>query len=249
MGVEYDGQPYCGWQRQKHGRSVQSAVEEALARVADHPLGVHCAGRTDTGVHAREQVIHFESTAQRSTRAWVLGCNRWLPHSISMLWAREVPTDFHARFSARARSYRYHILNRGVRPALQDQRVAWVPQALDVAQMARAVRCLLGEHDFSAFRASGCQSREPVRNISHVEILQSEKCITLDITANGFLHHMVRNIAGTLIEVGRARRAPGWVAEVLASRDRRQAGATAPAGGLYFHHVDYPDSYALPQLA
>jgi len=246
LGIEYDGTSFCGWQRQQHSPSVQQVVEEALSRVADEQVTVHCAGRTDTGVHASGQVIHFETDVSRTERAWVLGANRCLPNSVSMLWTRDVADDFHARFSARSRTYHYRILNRWVRPALQSQRVAWEPGNLNVSAMARAARQLEGEHDFSAFRAAGCQSKQPVRLVRELRLTQCGDLITLHITANGFLHHMVRNIAGTLIEVGRGNQPASWVANLLAGKDRSRSGPTAPACGLYFQRVEYPAGYGLP---
>ena len=247
LGVEYDGSNYCGWQRQSHSASVQEVIEQALSSVADEPITVHCAGRTDTGVHAHEQVVHFDTTANRSERAWVLGSNTRLPDDVSVLWAKPVADDFHARFSATARSYRYTICNRWVRPAMWAGRVAWVLKPLDEQRMHQAAQCLVGEHDFSSFRAAGCQSRKPVRRVHAVEVYRSGEMIVLEITADGFLHHMVRNIVGSLIAIGRADQPPEWMAEVLAKRQRRFAGITAPAAGLVFWQAHYPPEWNLPR--
>ncbi|WJW74514.1 tRNA pseudouridine(38-40) synthase TruA [Thiohalobacter sp. IOR34] len=245
LGIEYDGSGYCGWQRQKHAPSVQEVVEQALSRVADHPVEVTCAGRTDTGVHATAQVAHFDTEAVRELHSWLLGGNSNLPPAVSITWVKAVAADFHARFSARGRQYRYVILNRLARPALLHQRVCWEHRPLDVAAMQAAARALLGEHDFSAFRAVGCQARHAVRTLHRLELARSGDFIYLDIEANAFLHHMVRNIAGTLMAVGRGDRPVDWVAEVLAGRDRTLGGVTAPAAGLYFVHVHYPEDYGL----
>jgi tRNA pseudouridine38-40 synthase len=245
-GVEYDGSGFLGWQRQRQSPTVQASLEAALIRVADHPLQVHCAGRTDTGVHARCQVVHFDTTAQRCERSWVLGTNTHLPPGISVLWVRPVVDAFHARFSARRRRYRYRILNRWVRPAIDRGRVAWIRQPLDADCMHEAARHLLGEHDFSSFRAVGCQARSPVRTVHSIEVGRCGHEVFVEIEANAFVYHMVRNIAGSLIAVGCGRREPGWLAELLQRRDRTAAGVTAPAEGLYFIAPAYPDYPELP---
>jgi tRNA pseudouridine38-40 synthase len=239
MGVEYDGAGLVGWQSQKDGPSVQDALERALASVADHPVQVVGAGRTDAGVHATGQVAHFDTTAERNPRAWVLGANTQLPGGISLRWAREAPPEFHARFSAVARSYSYLLLNRDSRPALWRQRAWWVHRPLDAELMHSAGQALLGEHDFSAFRAAQCQSRTPIRRIERLSVLRRGDFLRLDVTANAFLHHMVRNIVGTLAAVGRGDQPPAWVGAVLAGRDRCRGGATAPAEGLYLVRIDY----------
>ncbi|HFD79903.1 MAG TPA: tRNA pseudouridine(38-40) synthase TruA [Gammaproteobacteria bacterium] len=246
-GVEYDGSEFSGWQRQRHARSVQAEVEAALARVADHPLEVACAGRTDAGVHATWQVIHFDSAAGRSERSWVLGANANLPRDVRLLWAKPVEEDFHARFSARARSYRYVILNSEVPSALLRQRVTWTHRPLDEGRMREGARHLLGEHDFSSFRATACQAHSPVREVSRLDLQRSGACLYLDIEANAFLHHMVRNIAGVLMAVGCGDRDPGWVRELLEQRDRARGGVTAPARGLYLTGVRYPRRYAIAE--
>jgi len=245
-GIEYDGSGFYGWQTQRQSPTVQACLEQALGRVADHPVTVHCAGRTDTGVHAHCQVVHFDSRAERRERSWVLGTNTHLHPGISMLWARPVAEDFHARFSATRRRYRYRMLNRWVRPAIDRGRVAWIRQPLDCARMHEAAQALLGEHDFSSFRAVGCQAKSPVRRIHHLSVTRRGSEVIIDIEANAFVYHMVRNVAGTLIPVGKGERAVSWPGEVLAAADRRVAGPTAPAEGLYFVAPTYPDHPELP---
>lgn len=247
LGVEYDGSYFLGWQTQSHGSTVQACVEAALAQVAAHPVPVYCAGRTDTGVHALEQVIHFETEVARPLSAWVQGVNTYLPPSIRVLWAVPTVPAFHARFSAQARAYRYRIANTPVRPALDYQRVAWHPWPLDVPAMQQAAQALVGEHDFSAFRAVGCQAHSPVRQIHTVRLYaQAEFYWALELKANGFLQHMVRNIAGVLLAIGAGKRPVTWVEQLLAVRDRRQAGVTAPPQGLYFLGAYYPAAFNLP---
>jgi tRNA pseudouridine38-40 synthase len=245
-GVEYDGSGFFGWQRQRQSPTVQASLEAALAEVADHPLQVHCAGRTDTGVHAHCQVVHFDTSAVRCERSWVLGTNSRLAPGISLLWVKAVAGDFHARFSARRRSYCYRILNRWIRPAIDRGRVAWVRHPLDAERMHAAAQHLLGEHDFSSFRAVGCQARSPVRTVHSVAVRRCGQEVILDIEANAFIYHMVRNIAGTLIAIGRGQREAGWLPELLQKRDRTAAGVTAPAEGLYFVAPTYPDHPQLP---
>ena len=245
-GVEYDGSGFLGWQRQRQSPTVQASLEAALTRVADHPVEVHCAGRTDTGVHACCQVVHFETHAQRSERAWVLGVNSHLPAGITLLWVNSVDEDFHARFSARRRTYRYRILNRWVRPALDRGRMTWVRYPLDAARMQAAAQQLLGEHDFSSFRAVGCQARSPVRTVHAVSVRRCGHEVVLEIEANAFVYHMVRNIAGALIAVGRGQQDTEWLGRLLQQRDRTAAGVTAPPEGLYFVAPAYPDYPDLP---
>ncbi|MDT8438781.1 MAG: tRNA pseudouridine(38-40) synthase TruA [Wenzhouxiangellaceae bacterium] len=246
LGLEYDGSRFYGFQRQRQQPTVQQVLEAAIARVADHAVTVHCAGRTDTGVHAFGQVVHFDSAAERDERAWVLGINSHLPDGVSVLWARGVEEPFHARFSARARSYRYRILNRWVRPGIEAGRVAWERRVLDAQRMHEAAQVLVGEHDFSSFRADGCQARGPNRCVHSVAVWRDGDEVCMEIRANAFLYHMVRNIIGTLIEVGAGKRRPEWVGEVLAARSRVEAGPTAPATGLYFLSVSYPDFPMIP---
>lgn len=246
LGIEYDGSAFLGWQAQREAATVQGVLERALSRVADAPIRVVCAGRTDTGVHARCQVVHFDSPVERAERSWVLGGNSNLPSSVCVLWARAVASDFHARFSALARQYRYVILNRWVRPAIAQGRVSWIRRPLDAAAMHRAAQALAGEHDFSAFRSSGCSANHPVREIHAIAVQREGDRVHLDVTANAFLYHMVRNIAGSLLEVGTGERPENWLEELLDGRDRRQAGVTAAADGLYFVGVRYPEAFGLP---
>lgn len=248
MGVEYDGRAYCGWQHQDHSPSVQEQVQKALSVVADETVRVHAAGRTDTGVHALGQVLHFDTQAQRRDRSWVFGGNANLPADIVFTWARPVDDDFHARFRAVARRYRYVILNRPVRPSVLAWRVAWDYRPLDLAAMQAGARHLLGEHDFSAYRAVACQARSPVREVQELTVSARNDLLLIDIQANGFLHHMVRNIAGVLMTIGAGERHPDWSREVLAGRDRALGGVTAPACGLYFMDALYPRQFAIPGL-
>lgn len=245
-GIEYDGSGFYGWQRQRQSPTVQECLEQALGQVANHPVAVHSAGRTDTGVHACCQVVHFDTSAHRSEHGWVLGCNTGLEAGISVLWVRPVSDDFHARFSAVARRYRYRIINRRARPAIERQRAAWVRVPLDADAMHEAAQSLVGEHDFSSFRASGCQARTPVRRIHSVSVQRHGNELVIDIEANAFVYHMVRNIAGTLIMIGRGDRPTGWLTEVLQAADRRLAGPTAPSQGLYFVEPVYPPGTRLP---
>lgn len=247
--IEYDGTHYHGWQYQDHCKTIQEAVEKALSTVANHPVSVVCAGRTDAGVHGRGQVIHFDTHSQRADHAWLLGCNSNLPRDISMLKVKAVSSDFHARYSATARTYRYVILSRRVRPALHRDRVCWIHSEIEASRMHEAAQALLGEHDFTSFRAAGCQSNTPMRNVRAISVTsQDNGWVYIDITANAFLHHMVRNIAGTLIEVGRGKQSVEWVADVLEQRDRCEGGVTAPACGLYFVSVEYPETFGLPEV-
>ncbi len=243
--VEYDGAGFSGWQRQAHARSVQATVEQALAFVADHPVQVSCAGRTDAGVHATWQIIHFDTDARRSERSWLLGANANLPDDVRLLRVQPVDDGFHARFSAQARRYRYVILNRAVPSALLRHRVAWEHRPLEDAGMRRGARYLVGEHDFSSFRAVACQAKSPVRTVHRLEVTRRGDMVYLDVEANAFLHHMVRNIAGVLMTVGRGDRPAEWVDEVLRHRDRTRGGVTAAAGGLYLVGVRYLPQYAV----
>ncbi len=244
--IEYDGSPFYGWQRLAHAPTVQEHVEQALSRVAAEPISVVCAGRTDTGVHGIGQIIHFETQAERPVRGWLFGTNSHLPDSIAMRWIQPVDNAFNARFSARARRYRYIILNRQARSALLNKRVCWQHQALDADAMHAAAQVLIGEQDFSSFRAAGCQARHAIREIIALEVTRAGDFIYVDIVANAFLHHMVRNIVGSLLKVGAGERPVAWIAELLALKDRTKAGVTAPAAGLYFVHVDYPAMFGLP---
>lgn len=244
--IEYLGIGFAGWQRQQHAETVQGEVERALSIVAAQSVEVVCAGRTDAGVHATYQVIHFDSEVSRSAIAWIRGANSHLPKRIRLLWAAEMPPDFHARFQARQRSYRYIIASRHVRPALQNKHVAWTYKVLHEQRMQAAGQALIGEHDFSSFRASECQASHPRRRISRLTVSRRGDFLYLDIEANAFLHHMVRNIAGALMAVGAGDQPVEWIAEVLQARDRRVAGVTAPAQGLYLVGVVYPRRFKLP---
>ncbi|MDX1517718.1 MAG: tRNA pseudouridine(38-40) synthase TruA [Woeseiaceae bacterium] len=246
VGIEYDGTAYNGWQRQKTGLGVQARVEEALSSVADHDVEVTCAGRTDTGVHATGQVAHFDTTADRSDRSWLLGSNTALPDDINLTWVRRVDDGFHARFSATARRYEYRILNRLVRSALHRHRAWWVHQPLDDRRMHDAAQQLLGEHDFSAFRAAGCQAKTATRELTAISVSRNGDWLTVDVTANAFLQHMVRNITGTLVAVGVGDETADWVNMVLESRDRTSGGVAAPPHGLTLVEVRYPEALGLP---
>ncbi len=246
LGVEYDGSGFAGWQSQPGQRTVQEAVERALSQVAAHPVRVSCAGRTDAGVHASGQVIHFDTAARRSERSWVFGANANLPKDVVVLWARPVPSRFHARFSALRRRYRYAIFNRDVRPTFLAGRTTWEYRSLDAERMREAAGYLLGEHDFNAYRATACQAHSPVRTIYSLEVNRRAEMVFIDIEANGFLHHMVRNIAGVLMAIGAGKHPPEWARDVLESRERRLGGVTAPPSGLYLVQVTYPERFALP---
>jgi tRNA pseudouridine38-40 synthase len=248
--IEYDGARFHGWQRQAHdSRTVQETVERGLGRVAAEPLKTYCAGRTDAGVHALGQVVHFDTSASRPCRAWVMGANSNLPREVAVRWARAVPEDFHARFSVVERRYAYLVREGMDRPALAHGRVAWTPRALDEQRMAEAAQALIGEHDFSAFRSAACQAPNPVRRIEAIDVSRHGRFVRLDVRGNAFLHNMVRIIAGTLMAVGRGEREPGWIAELLAAGERAAAGATAPPDGLYFLGPVYPPRFELPPAA
>ncbi|MGA2188888.1 MAG: tRNA pseudouridine(38-40) synthase TruA [Steroidobacteraceae bacterium] len=244
--VEYDGTDFAGWQSQAHAASVQDAVEQAVGFVAAHRVAAICAGRTDSGVHAAGQVLHFDTTAVRSARAWVLGTNTKLPPSIAMQWAGEVTGGFHARHTAQCRIYRYYIVNRSARPALRHHHAAWIHRPLDAGAMHHAAQALIGEHDFSAFRSIECQSPTPVRRVQRIQVERMGDTVRLEIAANAYLHHMVRNIVGTLLDVQCRADPAGAMAGILAGGDRRAAGMTAPAAGLYLWRVEYPDAYGIP---
>ncbi|HYM42533.1 MAG TPA: tRNA pseudouridine(38-40) synthase TruA [Steroidobacteraceae bacterium] len=246
VGVEYDGSAFAGWQTQRALRTVQQVLEGALSAVAAQTVSLTGAGRTDAGVHARGQVAHFDTQAQRAPRSWMLGANSELPPDLAVTWAQPVPDHFHARYSAESRSYRYLILNRSARSALAAQRAAWVARALDAERMAQAANLLLGEHDFSAFRSSECQAKSPVRRLERLGVVRRGDWVLIEAVANAFLHHMVRNIAGLLIAVGKGDQPPAWAGTVLAGRDRTRSAATAPAEGLYLWEVRYPAAFGLP---
>ncbi len=253
-GVEYDGSVFKGWQKQKHhpGLSVQDALEVALSKVANHPVNIVCAGRTDSGVHASAQVIHFDTTAERSERSWKLGVNTGLPHGVCLNWVMPAPIKeghdnaFHARFSAVARRYRYFILNKPVKPGLMHDQATWWRRPLDTERMHEAAQALVGRHDFTSFRASDCQANNANRTMKEISVTRLNDWVVIEVCANAFLYHMVRNIAGVLLPIGEGRKDVAWCASVLAAKDRKQAGVTAPGEGLYFVDVEYPEFPELP---
>lgn len=249
LGLEYDGTPWSGWQSQPGGHTVQDALEAAIAAFLDSRsrVAVTCAGRTDAGVHATGQVVHLDTPLDRSTNVWVRGVNAHLPRSIAVRWARAVPEDFHARFAAVRRRYRYTLYNHPVRSPLLEQRAFWCFRPLDRSAMREAATALLGEHDFSSFRSSQCQARTPVKTLESIDWIERGDLIELRLTANAFLHHMVRNVVGALVEVGCGRQPVEWLGALLAARDRRQGAPTAPPGGLVFERVEYPARFALDQ--
>jgi tRNA pseudouridine38-40 synthase len=246
LGVEYDGTAFAGWQHQAHARTVQGELQSALARVADHPLELTAAGRTDAGVHALHMVAHFDTTAERPLRGWVLGANSYATDDITVLWAHAVPDGFHARHAALSRRYLYRIVESPVRPALGRHRACWIRHPIDAGRMHAAAQALVGHHDFSAFRAAECQSPTPLRKLFEIAVERDGAGVEVTVRANAFLHHMVRNIVGSLLMVGRGDRPTEWIAEVLAARERPRAGPTAPPQGLYFAGAEYPPEYGLP---
>lgn len=246
LAVEYDGALYHGWQRQSHAKSVQAELEKALSQIAQHPIELFCAGRTDAGVHATGQIVHFETTAQRDLKAWTLGTNALLPSDIAVRFAKEVDTNFHARFSAQARRYCYVIYNRRLRSAILPQGLTHYYHLLDEQKMHQAAQCLIGEHDFSSFRSAQCQSHSPNRNIHFVQVSRIQDYVLIDIQANAFLHHMVRNIVGSLCLIGQGDQPVAWLTQLLAQKDRTKAGATAKPNGLYLTQVIYPAHFAMP---
>ena len=245
--VEYDGSQYHGWQAQTGLRTVQQVLEDALSEVASHEVSVVCAGRTDTGVHATHQMVHFDAQNERAMRAWIHGVNSFLPKDVCVKWAKQMPDDFHARYSATARSYRYVIYNTPIRPALLRGNVTWQYRQLDHRVMHQASQFLIGEHDFTSFRSVECQSKTPMRNISHLKVTRRGDMIIIDISANAFLHHMVRNIAGVLMAAGSGRKPLAWVQDVLLAKDRRLGAETAPPYGLYLVGVTYPEKFGVTQ--
>jgi tRNA pseudouridine38-40 synthase len=247
LGLEYDGSQFLGWQSQAQKNTVQDVLQAALGRVADEHIVVVAAGRTDSGVHALEQVVHFDTNVVRPLSAWVRGVNAHLPKSIAVLWAHLVPDEFHARFSAQARSYRYLLINRPVRSAVQYGKVGWFHAPLDIAQMREATHYLLGEHDFSSFRASECQAKSPIKSLLKLDIARQGEMIVFELTACAFLHHMVRNIVGSLVYVGKGKHPPEWLKEVLESRNRKYAAPTFSPDGLYLCGVTYDPKWQLPQ--
>jgi tRNA pseudouridine38-40 synthase len=246
VGIEYDGTAYAGWQSQSSAPSIQALTEQAFSSVANEPVALVCAGRTDAGVHAREQVAHFDTNATRPLRGWLLGASSNLPRDISVAWITPVPMHFHARYSAETRTYRYFIFNRRVRSSLVEKRATQIHKPLDHERMRAAAATFIGEHDFSAFRSSECQAKSTVRRLTKMSVERQGEWIAIEVTANAFLHHMVRNLVGVLLEIGRGEQPVGWAGKVLESRDRTQGGVTAPAAGLYMWSVDYPAAFGLP---
>lgn len=245
--LEYDGSRYHGWQAQAGLRTIQQAVEHALSQVADTAVSVVCAGRTDTGVHATNQVIHFDCDKERTIRAWIHGANSFLPKDVCIKWGKEIPDDFHARYSATSRRYRYVIYNGSIRPALLRSNVTWQYKQLDYRLMHEAAQSLLGENDFTSFRSMECQSNTPMRNMHQIQVSRHGELVVIDLTANAFLHHMVRNIAGVLIAVGSGKHPVSWVDDVLKAKDRRLGAETAPSYGLYLVQINYPQAFNLLQ--
>jgi tRNA pseudouridine38-40 synthase len=247
LGIEYDGKNYFGWQRQNNVISVQQELEQALSKIADEPIAVICAGRTDTGVNATNQVVHFETDKKRKDVAWTLGVNTHLPKDIAVTWVHEVADDFHARFSATARQYRYIINNNRLRPAILSSGISHCHHRLNENLMHQAAQLLLGRNDFTSFRTVHCQSHSPLRTLYHCNVTRHGDFVIIDIKANAFLHHMVRNIAGSLMRVGQELAPISWIKEVLEAKNRCVAGITAPSAGLYFVDVDYPEHFSIPK--
>jgi tRNA pseudouridine38-40 synthase len=248
LGVEYDGSPFCGWQSQSDGQTVQDTLQSALSQIASDQIAVIAAGRTDTGVHAIEQVVHFDTDAARPFTAWVRGVNTLLPSSIAVLWAHPVPDEFHARFSAHGRSYRYLLVNRETRSALYARKVGWFHAPLDITAMQTAAKCLVGEHDFSAFRSAECQAKTPVKHVQRLDIRRQGEMLIFDVSADAFLHHMVRNMVGCLVYVGKGKYPPDWLADVLDGRERSRAAPTFAPDGLYLRRIEYEAKWGLPQM-
>lgn len=247
LGIEYDGAQFFGWQRQREVETVQECLEKALSKIANHPVDVFCAGRTDAGVHGTGQVVHFDTNAVRPDKGWTMGVNANLPDAIAVTWVKHVPDDFHARFSATARRYRYVIYNERLRPGILNHGLSHYHSPLDADKMHQAAQSLLGENDFSSFRAAQCQSNSPNRFVHHVNVTRTGSFVVIDIKANAFVHHMVRNIAGSLIAIGKGEQPVEWMAELLALKDRTQAAETAKPHGLYLIDVDYPEEFGLPK--
>jgi tRNA pseudouridine38-40 synthase len=245
LGIEYCGKGYHGWQAQQRVLTLQTTLEMALSKVANEPIKVFCAGRTDAGVHATHQIIHFDTQANRVLDAWILGTNSHLPKSISVQWAKPVDETFHARFSALSRRYHYLVYNRPARPSLCAALTTWVSYPLDEQRMHQAAQQLMGEHDFTSFRSAECQSNTPKRHIFSIHVFRKQDFVVLDITANSFLHHMVRNIMGVLLEIGSQKKEVSWCSELLAAKNRNLASKTASPQGLYLTGVRYPDVYEL----
>ncbi|MGH8751123.1 MAG: tRNA pseudouridine(38-40) synthase TruA [Burkholderiales bacterium] len=248
LGLEYNGAAFCGWQSQPNGCAVQDAMQAALAQIAGEKIALTAAGRTDAGVHALMQVAHFDTRAERPEGAWVRGVNALLPDSVAVQWSSPVAEDFHARFSAIERGYRYLLINTAVRPALHESKTGWFHQVLDVEKMQAAAQILRGRHDFSAFRAAECQARSPIKELRRIEIMRRQDWIVFDFRADAFLHHMVRNIVGCLVYVGSGRCSAEWLGEVLQSKDRSRAAPTFSASGLYLSAVCYEAKWHLPEF-
>lgn len=249
LGIEYCGTPFRGWQSQAGGRTVQDALEAAIRQIAGQPVGTLCAGRTDAGVHATQQVVHFDAPVDRPLTAWVRGVNSHLPDGVAVRWAQPVSGEFHARFTAHGRRYRYLLLNRPQRPGLWQGRVGWFHGELDLLVMQDACRRLPGEHDFSAFRAADCQARSPVKLMTQALVRQSGALFVFDFAASAFLHHMVRNLVGTLVHIGKGARPPGWIDDLLLMKDRTLAAPTFSPDGLYFRGPLYEPQWGIPELA
>ena len=247
LGVEYNGARYSGWQRQSHVNSVQQEVEKALSRICNHPVEIVCAGRTDAGVHGTGQVVHFDTHAEREMVAFTLGMNTLLPKDIAIRFAQPVVEDFHARFSATARRYRYVIYNYAFRGAVLNEGVTHFHHPLDEVKMQQACQYLIGEHDFPSFRALHCQANTATRTIQHLSVQRQGAYVIIDIKANAFLHHMVRNITGCLMDIGLHKHEPIWLKELLDVKERAKASATAKAAGLYLVDVDYPEHFNIPR--
>jgi tRNA pseudouridine38-40 synthase len=245
LGIEYDGSHFSGWQFQIAQRTIQNELEKALSQVANQVITVRCAGRTDSGVHALEQVVHFDTDAVRDLQSWMMGGNANLPEDVRIIWVKHAVDDFHARYSAIARFYRYVILNRQMKSALMRHQVTWCYNPLDEKKMHAAAQALVGEHDFSSFRAQGCQSKSPNRLMHFINVYREGERVVIELSANAFLHHMVRNIAGVLIEIGMGKSPVLWTKDLLALKDRTQAGVTAPSYGLYLGGVYYPEKYGI----
>lgn len=249
LGVEYDGTDFAGWQIQPKQRTVQGCLQEAISTVANESISIVAAGRTDSGVHALNQVVHFDTTAVRSERNWILGLNANLPRDINVVWSREVDEDFSARFTAVRRHYRYLILNRVSRTAIHDDRMWWVFKSLDIEKMQQAADILVGHHDFSAFRAKECQANSPIKTLERLQVSKQGDCIAIDVTAQSFLHHMVRNLVGVLVPIGQGEKPVSWAKYVLDSKDRAKGGITSPPQGLFFIDVEYPAQYSLSTVS
>jgi len=247
LGIEYDGHGFSGWQWQVDLRTVQDCLELALSKVSNEKVRVFTAGRTDTGVHALEQVVHFDTEAVRDERAWIMGVNSYLPDDVRVIWMKEALDGFHARYSAIARYYRYRIINRKMKSALQRKQMTWFYYPLDVEKMQAAANSLIGEHDFSSFRAQGCQSKSPMRFMHYIRVGRLGDEVFIDIIANAFVHHMVRNIAGVLMAIGSGKKPATWTEELLSVKDRKQGGVTAASDGLYLAGIYYPEKFGVPR--